>query len=272
MGDHIRFDDVEVDYEVVGSGDQVVLAHALPFVGWYAPLTAALTDYTVLHYRRTVPLDGRQFGVDDDAVLCARLLRHVGFDRPHLVGHSYGGLVALALARSEHVAVRSLALLEPATSGLIEPERAMAGMGLLMELYRTHGSAATAEQFLRVVLGDDARDLLDRFIPGAYDEAVTHAEHFFQVELPAAARWSFGPEEARLVDQPILNVTGAASAPRFTESAEIIASLFPNEAVRYVLPGSGHLLMAQEPEAMARRLAEFWAQARLRNPAGPSRA
>jgi pimeloyl-ACP methyl ester carboxylesterase len=257
MRDHIRFDDVDVYYERIGSGDQVVMAHALPFVGWYAPLAATLTDYAVLCYRRTVPLDGRQFGIDDDAELCARLLRHVGFDRPHLVGHSYGGLVSLALARSEGVSVRSLALLEPATSGLVEPGRAMAGIGPLIEMYRTRGSAVTAEQFLRAVLGDDARDLLDRFVPGAYDDAVTHAEHFFQVELPAAAHWRFGPVDARLVDQPILNVTGAESAPRFTESAEIIQSLFP-KSVRYVLPGSGHLLMAQEPAAMARRLAEFW--------------
>jgi pimeloyl-ACP methyl ester carboxylesterase len=257
VGDHIRFDDVEVDYEVVGSGDQVVLAHALPFVGWYAPLTAALTDYTVLHYRRTVPLDGRQFGVDDDANVCARLLRHVGFDRPHVVGHSYGCLVGLALARGGAVTPRSLALLEPATSGLVEPERAVAGMAPLIELYRARGPAVAVEQFLRAVLGDDPRGLLDRYVPGAFDDAVAHADQFFQVELPAAAHWTFGPDDARLVDQPILNVIGTESDPRFAESAAIIAALFPN-AVRSVVPGAGHLLIAQEPDAVARQLTEFW--------------
>jgi pimeloyl-ACP methyl ester carboxylesterase len=271
MRDHIRFDDVDVDYAVTGRGDQVVLVHALPFAGWYAPLAAALTDHTVLRYRRTVPLDGRRFGIADDAEMCARLLRHVGFDRPHIVGHSYGGLVALALARSENAAVRSLALLEPAASGLVEPERAVAGMRPLMEMHRTRGPAVAAEQFLRAVLGDGARDLLDRFVPGAYQEVVAHAEHFFQVELPAAAQWTFGSDDARLVDQPILNVIGAESAPRFAGSAELIASLFP-DAVRYVLPGTGHLLMAQEPAAMAGGLAEFWAEARLRRAAGSSRA
>lgn len=259
MSNHIRFDDVEVDYEVTGSGDQVVLAHARPFVAWYAPLAAALADYTVLRYRRTVPLDGRQFGVDDDAVVCARLLCHVGFDRPHLVGHSYGCLVGLALARTAAVALRSLALLEPAASGLVAPGRAVAGMGPLMETYRTRGSAIAVEQFLRAVLGEAPRDLLDRFVPGAFDEALAHADHLFQVELPAAAQWSFGPDDARLIDLPILNVVGSESAPRFVESAEIIESLFPN-SVRCVLPGTGHLLMAQEPGAMTRRLTEFWAR------------
>ena len=127
--DHVEFDGVAVDYEVTGSGDQVVLLHARAFVGWYAPLVDVLSEYSVLRYRRTVPLDGRPFSIDDDAAVCARLVDLVGFDRPHLVGHSYGGLVALALARSRVVPLRSIALLEPAGSGLLDPEQATAGSG-----------------------------------------------------------------------------------------------------------------------------------------------
>ena len=117
-----------------------------------------------------------------------------------------------------------------------------------MEVYRTRGSAVAAEQFLGVVLGDDARGLLDRFLPGAFDEAVANADQFFEVELPAAARWSFGPDDARLIDQPILNVIGTETVPRFVQSAAIVQSLFPH-AVRVELPGAGHLMMAQEPTA-----------------------
>ncbi len=255
--DHVEFDGVAVDYEVTGSGDQVVLLHARAFVGWYAPLVDVLSEYSVLRYRRTVPLDGRPFSIDDDAAVCARLVDLVGFDRPHLVGHSYGGLVALALARSRVVPLRSIALLEPAGSGLLDPEQATAGLAPLFELYQTHGSAVAAEQFLGVVLGEDARSLLDRFLPGAFDDAVANADQFFRVELPAAAQWSFGDDDARLIDQPILNVIGAETVPRFVQSAATVQSLFPN-AVRVELAGAGHLLMAQEPTAMATRLAEFW--------------
>ena len=96
----VDFDGVTVDYELTGSGGHVVLVHAWPFVGWYVPLIEALSDHSVLSYRRSVPLDGRPFSIDDDAAVCARLLDHVGFERPHVVGHSYGALLALALARS----------------------------------------------------------------------------------------------------------------------------------------------------------------------------
>ena len=255
--DHVELDGVDAEYEVTGSGDQVVLLHARLFVGWYAPLVDVLSDYSVLCYRRTVPLDARPFSIDDDAAVCARLLDHVGFDRPHVVGHSYGGLLALALARSRAVALRSIALLEPAGSGLLEPEQATAGLAPLMEMYRKRGSAAAAEQFLDVVLGEDARSLLDRCLPGAVDEAVANADQFFQVELPAAARWSFGHDDARLIDQPILNVIGTETVPRFVQSAAIVQSLFPH-AIRVELSGAGHLMMAQEPRALATRLAEFW--------------
>ena len=255
--EHLEFGDIAVDFEVTGQGDEVALLHASPFVSWYAPLVDLMDDYSVLRYRRTVPLDGRPFSIEDDAAVCAQLLGHVGFDRPHVVGHSYGGVLALALARSRAVALRTIALLEPAGSGFLDPEQATAGLAPLMELYPTQGPAVVAEQFLGVVLGEDARGLLDRFLPGSFDEIVAHTDQFFQVELPAIARWSFGRDDARLIDQPILNVVGTKTVPRFVQTAEIVQSLFP-DAKRVELPGAGHLMMAQVPAEMATILREFW--------------
>ena len=257
MMQQIEFDDVSVDFDVVGSGDHVALLHAPPFVSWYEPLVAALPGYSVLRYRRTLPPERSDFGLGDDADVCARLLHHVGFDHPHVVGHSYGGCLALELARRHTVALRSIALLEPATSGLLDPEEAIAALAPLMELHRSRGTAVAAEEFLRFVLGDDARSLLDRFVPAAFDDAVTHGDQFFRVELPAIAHWRFGPGDTSRVDPPILNVLGAESVARFVQAAEIIQSLFPH-ANRYVLPGAGHLLMAQNPAPIAERLDEFW--------------
>ncbi len=100
---HVELDGVEVDYEVDGTGDQVAVLHARPFVSWYSPLVERMSSYSVLRYRRTPPSNRPGFGIDDDAEFCARLLSHVGFDHAHLVGHSYGGLVALALACRDDV-------------------------------------------------------------------------------------------------------------------------------------------------------------------------
>ena len=254
---HVELDGFAVDYEVVGSGEQIALLHARPFVSWYSPLVDRLSSYSVLRYRRTPPTDRSRLSIDDDAEFCARLLSHVGFENAHLVGHSYGALVALAAACRDDVQPRSIALLEPATSGLLSPEEAAAGMAPLLEVYRSQGPDVAIDLFLRAVCGDDYRALLDRFLPEAFDDALAHADQFFRVELDAVAMWEFGPDEARRIDKPVLNTVGTESAPRFVHGATLIETWIP-QSIRYELPGAGHLLMAQNPSAMAERLERFW--------------
>ena len=69
--------------------------------------------------------------------------------------------------------------------------------------------------FLRHVCGDGYRAVLDQVIPDAFDEALDEADLFFQAEMPAVQQWSFGPGDAERISQPVLNVLGAESAPRF---------------------------------------------------------
>ena len=100
--DRFEFDDIELSYQLHGRGERVVLVHASPFVSWYGPLVAQLADFSTLTYRRHLrPLDGggyRPLTVAEDAAICARLMDHVGWSTAHIVGHSYGCLVALQLA------------------------------------------------------------------------------------------------------------------------------------------------------------------------------
>ena len=56
--------------------------------------------------------DEYEFGLDDELRLIEPLIAH----QPggcHVVAHSYGGVVALALARAGRVGIRSLTLIEP---------------------------------------------------------------------------------------------------------------------------------------------------------------
>ena len=254
--EHIELDGVLVEYALLGDGEPVVLPHARPFVSWYAPLAGVL-DRAVLRYRRSVP-PGRSWRVEDDAALCARLLARLGVERPDVVGHSYGGLVALELARDHGVDLRSVALLEPATIGLLPADEAATRRGGLLRAAQSDGTAAMGT-FLQVVCGEDAAAKLDRLVPGAVDEAMAHADAFFAGEFPAAIRWSFAPGDAR-ADLPVLVVRGTASAPRSVEAVEIVRSWFPGSATQ-VLDGASHLLVAEEPTAIAARLTEFWSTA-----------
>lgn len=72
-------------------------------------------------------------------------------------------------------------------------------------------------------------------------------------------QWSFGAAESERITQPVLNVLGAESAPRFVEGSELLQSWFPR-AERLSVPKAGHLLMVQNPTAVARGLKDFFSR------------
>jgi pimeloyl-ACP methyl ester carboxylesterase len=259
--ERLELDDVELTYEARGQGDRVVLIHSSSFVSWYSPLVENLPDFSVLRYRRRLRYDStsgfRPLTVSDDAGICSSLMEHVDWPTAHVVGHSYGALVALELAKERRSRVRSVALLEPAARGVSSSERVVAALQPVIDAYRTGDREAAVDGFLRTVGGDDYRAALDRLLPEAFGEAVAEADLFFQVEMPAVGQWSFGPADAKRITQPVLNVIGAESVPRFVEGGQLVQSWFP-QAERFVLPNAGHLLMLQNPAAMAQGLRDFF--------------
>lgn len=260
--DRLAFDDVELTYELGAGGDRIVLVHASPFVSWYVPLVEQLTEFSTLRYRRRLRGSGggeyRPLTVAEDAATCGTLMDHVGWQAAHVVGHSYGALVALELAIDAPERVRSVALLEPAARGISSSEQVAAALAPVAAAYRSGDKAGAVDGFLRHVCGDGYRAVLDRAIPGAFGEALGEADLFFQAEMPAVQQWSFGPGDAERVTQPVLNVLGAQSAPRFVEGSDLIQSWFPR-AQRLWVPDAGHLLMVQNPTGLAQGLRDFFA-------------
>jgi pimeloyl-ACP methyl ester carboxylesterase len=110
-------DDVALAYRVTGTGDPVLCIQGVGVAGcgWDPQVDALATRYRVLVFdnrgvgatpRGAAPLSIERMAGDALAVLDAD-----GIDRVHLVGHSMGGLIALATALAAPARVRSLALL-----------------------------------------------------------------------------------------------------------------------------------------------------------------
>jgi pimeloyl-ACP methyl ester carboxylesterase len=225
------------------------------------PLVEELTEFSTLRYRRRVATSGdgtyRPLTVAEDAAICARLMDHVGWRTAHVVGHSYGALVALQLAIDAPGRVGSVVLVEPAARGVSSSEQITAALAPVIAAYRSGDKAAAVDAFLRHVCGDGYRAVLDRVIPGAFGEALDQADLFFQSEMPAVGAWSFGPADAERVTQPVLNVLGARSVSRFAEGSELIQSWFPR-AQRLSVPDAGHLMMVQNAAGLAQGLRDFF--------------
>jgi pimeloyl-ACP methyl ester carboxylesterase len=261
----VHIDATEISYDVRGDGGPgIVFVHASPFVEWYLPLLDRLTGTTTLHYHRRPPrLPGGGYApltVAEDAATCARLLDHVGWTSAHAVGHSYGAIVVLELARAAPDRVHTLTLLEPAARGVSSSPEATAALGPVFAAYRDGDRERAVDLFLSVVCGTGYRPELESLLPGGFATAVERSDVFFQAEMPAIGGWRFGPEDAAGIAAPVLNVRGADSAPRFVEAADLVQGWFPG-AEQLRLPDTGHFLMLQRPAEVASALAEHFGRA-----------
>ncbi len=257
--------DIKLAYEVRGAGEPVLLLHAGVFADWFVPLLeqSALTErfrlvnYHRLNYGASTHLDG-PISVPDQAAHCRALLGQLGIERAHLVGHSAGASVALQLALDAPDVVRSLAALEPA---MVASPAVTAGQPAFIvaavERYAAGDRAAAVDEFMRGVCGADYRAWIERALPpGAFEQAVVDADHFFRQELPVLGAWRFGAQEAARIEVPVLVVAGAESPPIFAQRQRLLLDwLSRGEA--FTLPDAGHLLYVQQPGAMAAALVVF---------------
>jgi pimeloyl-ACP methyl ester carboxylesterase len=264
---------VEIEYQVRGTGEPVVFVHAGVFAEWFEPLlkeAALRARYRLITYHRVGYAGSARVtgavSIGQQAAQLRALLRRLGIERAHVVGHSSGGLIALQLALDAPESVQSLALLEPAlsvrgTSASPTPAP-RSGVVTAIERYRAGDRPGAVDTFLRTVAGAEYRAALDQALPQAFAHAVNDAATFFEQELPAVQAWSFREEDARRVRQPVLAVMGARSSavsPIWQQRQNLLLAWFP-DAEPFELAGATHLLHVQNPHDMAERLAAFFAR------------
>jgi len=112
-----EWDGRRIAWAKAGSGPPVVFCHGTPFSSrvWWPYAEALAADHTV-HvwdlpgYGRSSMEPGHRVAADVHAQAFAALLRHWGLDRPHVVAHDLGGLVALRAHLVEGAAYASLFL------------------------------------------------------------------------------------------------------------------------------------------------------------------
>lgn len=256
---------VSVHYSDTGAGESVVLLHAMGASGaQWKRLAGYLPDHyrlvAVDHYGhgQTGAWPGPPESVTHDAEAePVRAIIDVLGGAIHLVGHSYGGGVALRLAISGAVSLRSLTLLEPTAMSLLR----LAGEQALFEQIRDMATGFVAdvaegredEAWAGIVDGNAA--------PGTWDALPEEAKAGMRAMTHTAVGTCYGnlsqrttPEEIATIDVPALVVCGERTPAFHRRMAEIVSERLPTGALARI-PGAGHLAPLTHPEPVAQLIA-----------------
>jgi pimeloyl-ACP methyl ester carboxylesterase len=257
---------MQLEYESKGSGEPVLLIPPGPLAGAFVPLMsepALLDRHRLIRYHRRGQAGSTRAGgpvsFADHAADAAALLDHLGVRRAHVAGHSTGGAIALQLALDHPEVVETLAVLEPPLFAVPSAGAFLEKAGPSLEAYGAGDGAAAMAGFLSVVSGrawETCRALIDQWVPGGADRALEEADFFFGVDLPALNAWTFGPEQAAAISQPVLSVVGTESEQVFVDGAVRLRCWLP-QLEELTIDGAGHLLHMERPLSAAQGLAGF---------------
>jgi pimeloyl-ACP methyl ester carboxylesterase len=185
-----------------------------------------------------VPADAR-FSIAGEARALLEITADLGIPSFHLVGHSYGGLIALDMAITQPDIVRSLHLIEPPLLDLLPEEPLVQEMDrrvrLIVERHAEIGDEAATEAFFSMIGAERAVERL-RGTP-EWDRLCRHATRFARGE-PAGSYPS--SSLARLAAAtPVGLYTGGRSHPALRLIAAKLASKIDGARLLDV-PEAGH--------------------------------
>ena len=232
-----------------GDGPALVLVHAgVADARMWEPLLPALAaSHRVIRYdMRGFGRTRSQRGTFAPARDLAQLLDAVGVAQAHVVGASFGGLVALELAVTEPARVASLVLLAPALPDIepspqllafAEAEEQAIAVGRIDDAVeinvRTWASASTPE----------TRSLVAEMQRTAFELQLREGAEFEDLEPPVSERLS-------TIGAPTRIAVGDRDVPDFPQNAERLERELPHATLQRIAD-AGHLLALDQPEAVA---------------------
>jgi pimeloyl-ACP methyl ester carboxylesterase len=263
------------------SGEPVILLHGFPELShsWRHQLPALAEA----GYHAVAP-DLRGYGDSDrpagvDAYLAPKLvgdvlglIRALGHESAHIVGHDWGGGLAWGLAGNVPAAVRSLTILNApvgvVSARLRREDAAQRAKSWYMLLFQFPGVAETwlsADDFanLRAFVFDTAA-------PGAFppeeqavfvealgrDGALTAALNWYRANMPPAA-WLRDPPDPPPVPAPTMIIWGEADAYMDPVLRERSAATVTGPLRVELLPGVSHWVQQEVPDTVNRLLIDF---------------
>jgi pimeloyl-ACP methyl ester carboxylesterase len=226
----------ELEVEVIGEGPPILFIHGTVVAAsstWRKQLPLAERWELIIPNRpgfgNSPPLERNDFEVE--APLFAELLG----EGAHLVGHSYGAVIALLAAAARPEEVRSLTVSEPGALRLAEGTPVVDEMIANGERLFGEGAELSNQAFLRLFRSGAGSANLT---PGELPEELVRGVELLRAERPS---WEAEIPLERLASAgfPMLVVSGGHS-PAFEAVCDALADAVSAE--RAVITGRGHTI------------------------------
>src|SRR5579885_866854 len=251
-GSAVRPAELPFAYSDAGSGSPIVLVHGSvdDMRTWSYQIAPFSERHRVIAYSRRHHwpngLDARStaYRATEHRDDLADVIRAFGAAPAHIVGASYGGVIALLLAATQPALVRSLVLGEPPAFNFLDSAtREAQRQETIVPALRAYDAGEPEkgiESFLNAVVGPGA---FSTFPPQARAAAYDNAAEF-GLQVHTTPTEYFGPlavADLAGIDAPALLVQGDRSPKIFGRVIDVLRAELPN-ARQIVVPGASHAM------------------------------
>jgi pimeloyl-ACP methyl ester carboxylesterase len=265
----LRSNGVDLSYVEAGTGPAVVFVHgAVADLRFWEPQREAFARrhrfvaYTLrYHGTGAWPDDGKQYTADVHAADLAAFISGLKAGPVHLVGLSYGGLIAALVATREPALVRSLTLAEPALFSLLadQPEDKPAleawstAVTPVVAAVKAGDTVSATRRLLGVVNGDFGNDFDSQ--PAALRQVLLDNARTLSL-LFTAPPVTISCDTLRSVKIPTLLIRGEHTPQFFSRTNDAVGRCI-GASQKAVIPTASHVMSSQNAAAFNQAVLSF---------------
>ena len=265
----------ELRYAIVGKGEPVLCIHGTSVAdSLITPLQfhpELFDEYQFISYYRAgyngSTLESDTLSIEQGADHAAELLDHLGIEKAHIMGFSFGGVIAFQFLLSHPERAHSAILLEPYLPREA-PDAVQANIDAYMgamELFNAGDKLGAAFRYMESVCGPSFLGSVELTGPlDVWKRVEQCVDTTFLVDFPAVSNWGFVMSKAdelvkRKPEMPVLAAMGMdseAAMPGFRETQRFLMEWLP-QAERLAVPNATHGMQSMNPLAVARGAQQF---------------
>lgn len=258
-----RVDDIDLHYEEIGQGETIIFVHGsqedfrvfLPQINTLGKEFHVITYSRRYNYPNSIEYRKKDaFSPFTEAADLLSLVNKLKIEKLHLVGHSYGGLIAMVFAQINPNKVKSLTLSEPPLlriSGCEEWYQA-AQEGLIKKVgaaFTTNDSTLIMKAIFEFFAGADIQNQLPPEILQMLKANLTEMEALVNSENPF-------PDLKTEFKMPVMLLTTGRTMPMLNCTNEALKKRMP-DALHIHIADASHEMWMTHSEKLSQYLRGF---------------